>query len=281
MSRSNTKLNYALLHAAYNQHHDKARQLIENGADADFAMPDNSMMSYGFRKDDTPLIGACMAADSEMVGILAAAGADVEKCNASSRTPLMIAVTSGSLDCMEMLVNHGCDVNRISSDDETALGVATIFTDSVDKVSWLISRGADVNLVGMHDSTVLGTFSKTNAEMLFTEAKLSMLECLLKSGSNPNVMAIGAHALSHIVSKVIPQRPFSDKMTQVMTAMAVKLLQYGADPYLASTNGRSALDEVTEIHGAELASLMKNARDQYLLNENIRRKDDLEVGLSF
>lgn len=266
------KMNYGLLFFAMSKSYDQAERAIKEGADINFAPSDCSVK--GFLPGDTALILACKYDDPDMVDLLLNKGANINKGNLDYRTPLMLATISGTIKCMELLVQYGADVNFVSQNSESALGIATSYTDNLQKIKWLIGKGADINLKGMFNSTALGTLSRINNDMLFTSSKLSVVECLLNCGADPNELVLENSILMNVITKKIIHNEFADTKIAIMQAMSRILIQHGADPYFADKNKQSILDVAEESYGINFADMLKNAHDNYLLDKKIQPIDE-------
>ncbi|NKB50627.1 MAG: c-type cytochrome [Rhizobiaceae bacterium] len=108
-------------------------RLIDSGADLNEA---GAMAS--------PLHFAAMNGQSDIVTLLAKAGADVDVQSTMLGAPLHIAAQRGNSDVIRALLAAGADPNLLGKDNATPLIVATSF-DKPEIVRALIENGADVN----------------------------------------------------------------------------------------------------------------------------------------
>jgi hypothetical protein len=69
-------------------------------------------------------------------------------------TPLMKAADNGLVDCLEVLLKHGADVNVVDNDGNTALIVAAD-NGHLDCIEALLKHGADLNVVGNEERGAL------------------------------------------------------------------------------------------------------------------------------
>lgn len=88
------------------------------------------------------------------------------KINASNRlkiTPLLYAVTTGNLEIVELLINHGADVNKPRNDGSTALMLA-IYHNHIDIVRLLICRGANIKATNQNGlfPLAIAAYAKNN-----------------------------------------------------------------------------------------------------------------------
>lgn len=116
--------------------------LLKAGADI------NIKDSYG----DTPLIKACSSLEGvlgiiDMVRFLISNNGDVRLANFKGRSALAVAIRNISLDCIELLLKVGADIDSKDVDGETPLMKAC--QRSGPKLSWfLIERGATIHDAG-------------------------------------------------------------------------------------------------------------------------------------
>jgi ankyrin repeat protein len=111
---------------------DRASELIEIGADVDFAT------QFGI----TALMLACMHGHLEMVRLLLAHGASMEKGDESKETPLLFAIQEQQLEVIQFLVENGANVEHANLDGNTALLLAVSANDC-EAVAFLLANGAN------------------------------------------------------------------------------------------------------------------------------------------
>jgi ankyrin repeat protein len=90
-----------LIAAAYRNHEEVAKLLIDRGANVDGAAPG----------DGNPLIAAAQRGHLGMAKMLIDRGASVNGYVEGDETPLMAAAERGSLDVVKLLVDRGANVN--------------------------------------------------------------------------------------------------------------------------------------------------------------------------
>jgi len=71
------------------------------------------------------------------------AGANVNFADDEGRTPLTLAVQEGSLELVELLLQHGADPSQVGRKGYTPLQLATAWCKSVPIVKALIAAGAE------------------------------------------------------------------------------------------------------------------------------------------
>ncbi len=183
---------------------------------------------------------AVKAANTEIVEMLLAAGANVESPNADGETALMLAARTGSVDVASKLLAAGADVNaREAWRDQTALMWAAegAFPELV---KLLIAQGADVHARAAANDWGSQITSEPRAQYRPTGG-LTPLTYAARSGCTDCVRAILAAGES-------VDRPTPDGVTALLLAIdnyefdtAKALLDAGANPHLSDWWGRTAL----------------------------------------
>jgi len=108
----------------------------------------NATVNIRNAEGDTPLHIACRAGSAECVTLLLEHNAEVEMRN-RRYSPLHIACKEGAFEVAEILVNAEADVNSISADDSTPLGLCCLSSDTR-LFNLLLAKGADINLAFLH-----------------------------------------------------------------------------------------------------------------------------------
>ena len=106
--------NYELLVKANNGDVAGVRDLLNNGADPNTAPGPND-------KGMTALMFAAWKGHSEIVRLLARAGANVNAVSQTGATPLIYAANAGSQESVRILLNHGARTNTRMRDGATPL----------------------------------------------------------------------------------------------------------------------------------------------------------------
>jgi ankyrin repeat protein len=194
----------ALMVLARSSNVEAAKLLLKRGARVD---------AREAWRDQTALMWAAAEAQPAMVKLLIAHGADVNarsKVNNWERqvtaeprnqarpsggfTPLLYAARRGCLECAQLLVRAGAQVDAVDPDGVTPLLLATL-NFSFDTAAFLVGQGADVNrwdiwgrapLYAAVDMNTLPTGGRADRPSLDRTTGIALIEMLLKAGANPN-----------------------------------------------------------------------------------------------
>jgi ankyrin repeat protein len=177
-------------------------------------------------------------------------GSDV-KLESGGLTALVFASRQGDLDTVKILLDAGANVNQVTQYGWTPLLTAT--QNKYYKVaSYLLDRGADPNIANKGGWTPLyiatdnrniegGDYPVRKPDM----DHLEFIKKLLNKGANPNARAVDSTETRTIFTM---QWLYEDGATPFLraaqsgdVALMKVLLQYGADPMIATKNGDTAL----------------------------------------
>src|SRR5262249_7329551 len=135
----------ALYHASYRGYIDIVKALLEKVKDVDVKT----------NRGDTPLIDAAGHGNWEIVQLLLARGADVNAKNNDGRTALMYPYDKpGQTIMLTTLLNAGANVNARDNRGRTPL-MSFICEECASRVQILIDHGADVNIEAYDGTSVL------------------------------------------------------------------------------------------------------------------------------
>jgi uncharacterized protein len=230
------------------------RTLIRQSTDVNAAQPDGM----------TALHWAAYLDNLEMASLLIEAGADVEARNRVGASPMYLATVNGSARMIERLIEAGDDPNAVLTETLETVLMLTARTGNPDAVQVLIDHGADVNATQSRNFTALmfaaaeghaavierllaagadpnaSTLASKKPErrppggmspLLFAarEGHIDAARALLDGGANVN--ETGADTTSPLLIAVVNGH----------YDLAYMLLDRGANPSIADANGRAPL----------------------------------------
>jgi len=170
-------------------------------------------------------------------------GADVNQKDAEDYTPLMRAL--GRRKIIEMLLNHGADINARNMRNINGATVLDLALRSVQKlpegvntVRFLLDCGVDPNIRGW-----LGLSAMHRAVSYIYP--VCVLEMLLDHGGNPNLKNRFGETSLHLA---VAERSY---------AKVKLLLEHGADPMLKTDKGETALDIAKRGGEEQIAELIQ------------------------
>ena len=176
-------------------------------------------------------------------------------------TPLIYASREGCLECARLLVEAGADVNQESFFGWTPLLTATN-NRWYELGAFLIDRGADVNLANMGGMTPLylatdnrniegGDYPVPTADT----DDLEYIRLLLVSGADPNHQVASDTETRTIFTMQWFLETGATAMVRASqsgdTALMRMLLEYGADPFIPTEYGDTALSAAAGIGWVE------------------------------
>ena len=254
-----------LMIAARTGHVEAVKILLARGADA------NAKESY---RGQTALMWAAAERHADVVKLLLARGADwkiqslahetnIPKLSAaSSVTPMArggltafhFAAREGDIETGRVMLDAGVDINQVDVDGTSGL-VVSILNKRYSYAKFLLDRGADPNIADSRGRAALyAAIDMRNQDYSALPAhteddplpNLDLIKVLLARGANPNAQ----------LTKALPGRSGMDAgdttlgpgSTPFMRAARAgdslamhALLEYGADPALATKDGNTAL----------------------------------------
>ena len=200
--------------------------------------------------------------NEEIIRLLVAAGADVNR--ASHRQGMPLSIGARNIRVVQTLLLAGAKVNGSIPGGTTALQTS-IMSDNIDIVQMLLDAGADVNAPAPHKK-----FGKTALQAAASRGKVPIVRLLLRYGADLNISAYESHGVTALQAAVI-----SGHLPVVMI-----LLKAGADinAPAAKIGGRTALEAAAEHGRLDMVSLfLKNDGDPDSLE--LRRKRAAELAI--
>jgi len=256
----------ALHWAAFRDDLEMAQALLKAGADV------NPKTRLG---DMTPLFMAAKNGNAAISELLLKAGATANSKSSNGTTPLMMAAASGSAPAVQVLLDHGADPNlKDVNQGQTALMFAAGY-GRTDAIKVLAARGADLNalsLVPTRLQAARGNRGDGNQQanqqqnqqqnQQGQQGQQNANRRAARGGGNTALALGGLNALQFAAREGhratvealvqagadVNQLTASDKMSTLTLAIlngqfdiATYLLNHGADPRPASTDGVTAL----------------------------------------
>ena len=139
---------------------DEFRRLLASGHDPDETDPEHH---------DCPLhYAAAGRRGAGFVDELILVGANVNCRNDYGRTPLMWAVASSyseTLECVELFIAAGADLNAVDNDEESVL-MKAVAAGAIEAVKCLIAHGADATYRNSYGESALTTAERTGMPII-------------------------------------------------------------------------------------------------------------------
>ena len=175
-----TRDSEAVMHAALTGDTARLRALLRDGADVNGGQPD------GVSCGETPLMIAAEMGNLQCMDILIKAGADVNSKAQGGHTALNVAVWRNNVKAVNRLTRAGADVNSENLYERTALFHAARHGYH-QCVKVLIEAGADVNLVDHSGETPLVATSTGCSQSMCDADKVACIRLILRAGAHVNI----------------------------------------------------------------------------------------------
>ena len=169
----------------------------------------------------TVLITACQQRNMDVIKLLLNAGADPNLADSVGRAPIHHAIIGGK-DVLQVIIEHGADVNATNRNDETALTVACR-VGNINAINVLLNTGADPNNADSAGRTpihhaITGGCSKEVIQVLIdhgadvnardiknatalwnacSKGNDDVINVLLNAGADANPVEVGGHTCLH------------------------------------------------------------------------------------
>lgn len=244
----NTPLHAAVKWNAF----DTAKTLIALGVDVD---------AQNF-SGKTALSDACRSAKKDMAVLLVRSGADINATDATGRTVLMDAISSNNEEMVRLLLQYKANTQVQEMSGRNAYHEAAL-TGNIGIITMIRKAGGNPL---SRDAAGDSPFS------LVLDADISVIQAVLGSdttisdsdGNTPIHIAVAHRAGKKTLMQLLNMGyPASQRNGKGLTALneavadnkknqAVVLLEYGADPYVATTTGENALTSVFKTKNMDL-----------------------------
>src|SRR5262245_286823 len=208
---------------------------------------------------DGQIIAATVAGKAdELEKLLAANPGKLDITGGRWNRPLLhLAAEAGHLDCVDLLLRLGVDVNRRDRFDNATALHGTASTGQLDAVKHLLAAGADID--GAGDEHGIGVIGWATC---FHHVQTEVAEFLLARGAKPNIFAAVALGREDLVRRLVAEDPslprqakmsrFEEHRTPLHFAVLKKspemvrlLLELGADARVIDDHGRTPLGLAT------------------------------------
>lgn len=228
----------AYTHAVEYKHWETVQTLLLKGipVDSKALLYENSEGAcYG-----SPLFYLIDSDDNEHIAFLVEHGADVNYLSTDGRTILMLAASANSPKSAQYLIEHGADVNKADEDGRTALHRA-VKAQHLDLARMLIEAGADIDAKTKDGETAL-TFALWNEDFDFAEY-------LVSRGCELNYEYLNTETGQHTT-------PVIETASWKQYDLIKMMVKHGADLNLASGNGFTPLNVAVSEGEWKMADLL-------------------------
>ncbi|KAM3185387.1 hypothetical protein ACTXT7_006469 [Hymenolepis weldensis] len=255
----------------------------------------------------------CRKNSAECLKIVLTMGADMFKADAIGKYPIHVAVLSGSIDCLRILLDHenltkrgnqGSEgeigicfmdqhlINLPDSEGETALHLA-VNSGNIEMIDFCLENGSDLTALQYNDCSVVHYAAR--------RGELTVLSCLLnwndgeetvkllsgvnRSGHTPLHLAVmynHADLTAYLIKRCSPMEiqdsngwtPLLLAITKCAIASCLTLIQFGADLNARDLYQRNAL-QLAILYGAlKEETLWKRIREHGLYGQLINEEDE-------
>lgn len=230
-----------LIATAHSTDAEIVRILVEAGTNLNDAHPATG---------DTPLhLAVAINADVARVLLGNREAVDLERRNAVSRTPLLVAASWGKMECIDLLVRAGADVN--AQDDWGWTALSLVSTDS----SAAALHVCDLLL--SQPKIMIDAAGKALGTALMMACRLlnhGMVKKLLAQGADPNITVMGPYSTA-IAATCFPLDGLKDDNMEKTDGIIHELIAHGAD--VNATGGYSIFNAICAASFSAAASTIE------------------------
>jgi ankyrin repeat protein len=230
---SDPKYNLTPLMAAVGSGNSRIiRKLVKAGSDINAISQGMTVLSFATISD-------CDSCHAEVIKVLLELGADPNPEDIfPPATPLMRAVSYGTVNAVRALLKGGLDPNKRYPRGLTALSLAAQY-GRTENVEALLDAGAIIDRREHNESTALMVAAH--------KGYLEIVRLLLNRGANPNAKdALGQTALM-----------WASKTEWVHTSVIEALISKGADIHWKDNEGKTALQYAMTLEDKQKAQVLK------------------------
>lgn len=202
----------------------------------------------------TALSEACRSAKTEMAVLLIENGADINAADAAGRTVLMDAIASRNEEMVSLLIGYGANVQIQELYGRNAYHAAAL-TGDIPIINMVRKAGGNPMSRDSGGESPFSLVLRANFDVI--QAVLGNDTTIVDSdGNTPVHIAVEKDVSKTLLTQLLDKGyPVSQRNGKGMTALnmavekdeeslALVLLEYGADPYLATPTGENALTSV-------------------------------------
>ncbi len=263
----------ALMSVARTGKVDAARVLLDHGASVD------ARESWG---GQSALMWASARRHPEMMALLIEHGADAnarsmhrdyqrhvtaegrpKSLDSGGFTPLLYAARENCIECVDVLLANGADINLPDPDGVSPLHVA-IMNANWDLARQLIEAGADVNQWDIYGAaplfTAVGNYTRTDGgrgsiDPINQTDGLTIVQMLLDGGANPNMQLFFRPADVRGSTNTRGSTPLIRAANAGDLEMAERLMAHGADPTIYMADRQTPIHAVLAGRASEERAL--------------------------
>lgn len=247
---------FHLLHTAVDEHNPACIEwLLAKGADPNVGFEGDEGEAGSWTFGCTPLLRAVVQGNEKIAEILLASGADVEQADSWDNTPVG---SSKIVKILEVLINHGADVNRPLKSGALPITWAASTRDLA-RAKLLVTKGVNPNTRDLNG----------NCSMCISASLCNtvMVEWLCSIGANINRTNSDGRTALHCASNVKWLWDSAERAAGTKNLIEL-LIKRGIDIHAQDKQGRTALHLLARRGDADSVQYLLDARARF----NVRDK---------